>query len=73
MHQFLRIFEKDPFGEKSIKAIKAECAAKRIWEADQASESVRDWNCDDSASMSAMSMRSRSSFRSVLLQSALGI
>lgn len=72
MHQFLRIFEKDPFGEKSIKAIKAECAAKRILEEEQADESVRDGNYDDAASMSAMSMRSRSSFRSVLLQSVLG-
>lgn len=72
MHQFLRIFEKDPFGEKSIKAIKAESAAKMIWEEDQANELVRDGNYDDAASMSAMSMRSKSSFRSILLKSALG-
>lgn len=57
LRHFLKIFEKDSFGEKAINAIKQECCEMR--KETNHGERIRDYKIDDSISVSAASRYSK--------------
>lgn len=57
LRHFLKIFEKDSFGEKAANAIKKECCEKR--KEKNGGERIREYRIDDSMSVSAASKHSR--------------